>query len=110
MAIALSTIAMLVLGLRYMSLAYAQVIGSVVTSVLFIWTGRRFPAFIIGINEWRRVALFSSPCYPDWRCLQHFAKNFRDVASQIGGGWLRWGFITGQAQSVALSGAMFIRS
>ena len=60
MAIALSTIAMLVLGLRYMSLAYAQVIGSVVTSVLFIWTGRRFPAFIIGINEWRRVALFSS--------------------------------------------------
>jgi O-antigen/teichoic acid export membrane protein len=60
MALAMSTIAFLGLGLRYMSLAYGQLVGSAVTSATIIWAGRSFPTVIFGLNEWRRIAAFSS--------------------------------------------------
>ena len=59
-AVALSTLGFLSLGMRYMSLAYAQVIGSLVTSAVLIWSGRRFSTIAIGIKEWRHIAAFSS--------------------------------------------------
>ena len=59
MATALCTIALLYLGVRYMSLAYAQLIGNTVTSILLIVFGRKFPTIVFGINYWRRVASFS---------------------------------------------------
>jgi O-antigen/teichoic acid export membrane protein len=43
-----------------MSLAYGQLVGSAVTSATIIWAGRSFPTVIFGLNEWRRIAAFSS--------------------------------------------------
>ena len=59
MATALSTIALLYLGMRYMSLAYGQLIGYAVTSILLIWFGRRFSTILFGLQQWRQVASFS---------------------------------------------------
>jgi O-antigen/teichoic acid export membrane protein len=59
MSIALSTILLLYLGLGFMSLAYAQLIGSAVTSALLLYFGRKFPTILIGFKEWRRITTFS---------------------------------------------------
>lgn len=58
-ATALFTIALLYMGMRVMSLAYAQLIGYIVTSVLLIWFGRRYSKIIFGLRQWRQVASFS---------------------------------------------------
>lgn len=56
---ALSTIILLYLGFGFMSLAYAQLIGSAVTSGMLLYFGRKFPTILIGFNEWRKITTFS---------------------------------------------------
>lgn len=58
-ATALCTIGLLYLGMRYMSLAYAQLLGNVVSSILLILFGRKFSIILFGLQHWRRVSSFS---------------------------------------------------
>jgi O-antigen/teichoic acid export membrane protein len=50
-----ATIIFAVLGFKYMSLAYGQVIGAATLSALFIVAGRRYQFVGFGISEWRHV-------------------------------------------------------
>jgi O-antigen/teichoic acid export membrane protein len=55
---AAATIILAMLGFRYMSLAYANVLSAICLSLMFIMLGREHFSCRLGFGEWRRVASF----------------------------------------------------
>lgn len=53
-----ATIIFAVLGYKYMSLAYANILGAITLSLALMITGRKYGGVGIGISEWRRVFHF----------------------------------------------------
>ena len=53
-------VGMVVAGLSYMSIAYAQVVSSGVYAALAIIAGRRHVRFRFGLQSWRRILAFSA--------------------------------------------------
>lgn len=54
-----ATIAFAVMGLSYMSVAYAQLLGSGSSAAMVLFVGRRHVHYAIGFKAWRRVTHFS---------------------------------------------------
>lgn len=53
-----ATVIFAILGYKYMSLAYANVIGAVTLSCLLMIAGRNYGGVKLGISEWKRVFNF----------------------------------------------------
>jgi O-antigen/teichoic acid export membrane protein len=58
LVVSLATIVFAVLGFKYMSIAYAQIIGAAVGGVIFCWIGREYIRLKLGFKEFRGAAGF----------------------------------------------------
>ncbi len=55
-----ATMALAVLGFKYMSMAYAGVVSTALLSLMFIVVGRTYFDWRLGLTQWKRVAEFGS--------------------------------------------------
>jgi O-antigen/teichoic acid export membrane protein len=58
LATSVSTIVFALMGLKYLSIAYAQLVGQLVGAGLFCWAGREFVTFKFGFKAFRATARF----------------------------------------------------
>lgn len=80
-----ATIVFAVLGYKYMSLAYAQVIGAAVLSLAFIGVGREYFICRLGLAEWRRISHFGFQMFA-YSGIVNFSQRFSEIMlGRIGG-------------------------
>ncbi|MCA1654066.1 MAG: oligosaccharide flippase family protein [Sphingomicrobium sp.] len=60
---AVTTVVLAMLGFKYMSLAYANVVSSAALALMFIAVGRSYCSLRMGLADWRRVSDFGAQMF-----------------------------------------------
>jgi O-antigen/teichoic acid export membrane protein len=73
-----ATVIFAVLGFKYMSLAYGQVISAVTLSTSFIVVGRKYRSVSFGLSEWRYVFRFGIQMF-SYSGIVNFSQRFCEI-------------------------------